>query len=225
MRAFVFSLYITSTSEGDLLSSRGMQSISMTKVAELMGVSLHIEKPQGGLPGVIVGELGGPLYDLVKQITEVLNQTGEILVSGGYPNLGSFVLEALKEAGGSASQDLASIEVVLERVSVSQDGLGDFLENNTKYLTACESISCLTRHGCRGWSTCVNYRSSCTPQISLYFFYYSGLLLQKSAFPRPCHRNPLWFRFTASIPYSLDAGQSHLYRQCYTINVDTSGDS
>ena len=225
MRAFVFSLYITSTSEGDLLSSRGMQSISMTKVAELMGVSLHIEKPQEGLPGVIVGELGGPLYDLVKQITEVLNQTGEILVSGGYPNLGSFVLEALKEAGGSASQDLASIEVVLERVSVSQDGLGDFSENNTKYLTACESISCLTRHGCRGWSTCVNYRSSCTPQISLYFFYYSGLLLQKSTFPRPCHQNPLWFHFTASIPYSLDAGQSHLYRQCYTINVDTSGDS
>lgn len=125
MRAFVFSLYITSTSEGDLLSSRGMQSISMTKVAELMGVSLHIEKPQEGLPGVIVGELGGPLYDLVKQITEVLNQTGEILVSGGYLNLGSFVLEALKEAGGSASQDLASIEVVLERLVKAFPALQD----------------------------------------------------------------------------------------------------
>lgn len=147
MRAFVFSLYITSTSEGNLLSSRGMQSMTMTKVAELMGVSLHIERPQENIPGVVVGELGGPMYELVKQITEVLTQTGDILVSGGYPNLGSFVLEALKEAGRSASQDLASLEVILERVSVS--GMAWDVPI-TQYVTARESISYLTGHGHRG---------------------------------------------------------------------------
>jgi len=121
--------------------------MTMTKVAELMGVSLHIERPQENIPGVVVGELGGPMYELVKQITEVLTQTGDILVSGGYPNLGSFVLEALKEAGRSASQDLASLEVILERVSVS--GMAWDVPI-TQYVTARESISYLTGHGHRG---------------------------------------------------------------------------
>ncbi|KAJ3574660.1 hypothetical protein NP233_g1626 [Leucocoprinus birnbaumii] len=116
IRAFVFSLHITSSSEENLLSARGMQSTNMTKVAELMGVSLHVERPHESLPGVMVGELGGPLYNLVKQITEVLNQTGTILVSGGYPNLGSFVLEALKEGSRSAEQGSTVLETVLERL-------------------------------------------------------------------------------------------------------------
>ncbi|KAF5351830.1 hypothetical protein D9756_007403 [Leucocoprinus leucothites] len=116
IRAFVFSLYITSSSGENLLSSRGMQAINMTKVAELIGVSLHTERPHENLPGVVVGELGGPLYDLVKQVTEVMNQTGAILVSGGYPNLGSFILEALKEGGRSTNQDSGALEVVLERL-------------------------------------------------------------------------------------------------------------
>lgn len=130
IRAFVFSLYITSSSEENLLSSRGMQSIRMTKVAELMGVSLHVEKPHEKLPGVMIGELGGPLYDLVKLVTQVLNETGSILVSGGYPNLGSFVLEALREgARVQAEKDGESValEIILERVSGPLDSR-DFQE-------------------------------------------------------------------------------------------------
>ncbi|KXN93403.1 hypothetical protein AN958_00329 [Leucoagaricus sp. SymC.cos] len=121
IRAFVFSLYITSSSEENLLSSRGMKAISMTKVAELMGISLHTEIPHESLPGVMVGELGGPLYDLVNLVTGVLNETGTILVSGGYPNLGGFVLEALKEGGRRASHgsEHSSLEVVLERLVIA----------------------------------------------------------------------------------------------------------
>jgi hypothetical protein len=122
IRAFVFSLYITSSSDENLLSSQGMLSIRMTKVAELMGVSLHTEKPHENLPGVIVGELGGPLYDLVKLVTEVLNETGAILHSGGYQNLGSFVLEALKEGARvqeSQKSATAGLEISLERVSAA----------------------------------------------------------------------------------------------------------
>ncbi len=93
----------------------------MTKVAELTGINLHIEKPHPKIPGIVIGELGGPLYDLVQLITQVLNETGLILVSGGYLNLGSFVLEALKE--GESAQvhrgtGSTALETVLERVSV-----------------------------------------------------------------------------------------------------------
>lgn len=119
IRAFVFSLFITSTSEENLLSSRGMQSISVTKVAELMGVNLHVERPHESIPGVIIGELGGPLHELAKLITQVLNETGSILTDGNYPNLGSFVLEALKEGarhGNEGTNQTNSMEIALERL-------------------------------------------------------------------------------------------------------------
>jgi hypothetical protein len=123
VRAFVFSLFISSSSGDDLLSSSGMQSISVAKVAELMGVNIHIERAHETLPGVTIGELGGPLYELTILITAVLNETGAILVNGGYTNLGSFVLEALKEGvRAQANQNAtSSLEVVLARVSDYRD--------------------------------------------------------------------------------------------------------
>ncbi len=114
MRALVLSLYLGSTTgEDDLLSAKGMQKISLAMVAELLRVDVHVERPHETLPGVTVGELGGPLYELVKLITDVLNETGRLLVEYGYPNLGSFVLAALEE--GKKAGD-AQFEVVLERV-------------------------------------------------------------------------------------------------------------
>ncbi|KAF9451282.1 hypothetical protein P691DRAFT_724443 [Macrolepiota fuliginosa MF-IS2] len=116
IRAFIFALYITSSSEDNLLSSRGMQAISLTKVAELMGVNLHVERPHKDIPGVVIGELGGPLYDLVGLVTQTLNETGSILVSGGYLNLGSFVLEALKE--GERVQARGGVESIALEILV-----------------------------------------------------------------------------------------------------------
>lgn len=114
MRALVLSLYLGSaTGEGDLLSAKGMQKISLVMVAELLRIDLHVERPHGTLPGVIMGELGGPLYELVKLITDVLNETGWLLVEYGYPNLGTFVLAALEEGKKAGDGEL---EVVLERV-------------------------------------------------------------------------------------------------------------
>ncbi|KAJ7124914.1 hypothetical protein C8R44DRAFT_781783 [Mycena epipterygia] len=119
MKAFVFSLYITSSTDGDdLLSARGMQNISEGRVAELMRVSVHTEKPHETLAHVTVGELRGPMYDFVKLVTRVLNETGEILVNTGYPDLGMFVLEALKD-GRKARSDTnhhADVEFILERL-------------------------------------------------------------------------------------------------------------
>ena len=126
IRAFVFSLYISSSvgDEGDLLSARGMQAIEVGKVADLMGVAgkIHIDKPHGSLPGVTVGELGGPVWEVVEMVTRVLRETGDFLVNSGYQDLGAFVLEALKEGEKARrrnddSQENPECDVILERVS------------------------------------------------------------------------------------------------------------
>ncbi|KAF8972935.1 hypothetical protein BDZ97DRAFT_1900797 [Flammula alnicola] len=132
IRALAFSLYITSTSEGDLLSAKGLRSINTSKIAEFMGISLHVERPHETIPGVVVGELGGPLYELVTLIASVLNETGEILENAGYINLGGFVVEALQEAGKvqNTSGSGAALEVVLEKLIRAFPGFRDMSEVN-----------------------------------------------------------------------------------------------
>jgi len=121
IRAFVFSLYLSSSvGNDDLFSAKGMQAIDDAKVAELMRVNVHVERPHETIPGVTVGELGGPMHELVKLIVGTLNEAGEALDNMGYPDLGSFVVEALKE-GEKARSDSnvdAQIDVLLERVSL-----------------------------------------------------------------------------------------------------------
>ena len=125
IRAFIFSLYITSSIDGDdnLLSASGMKKITEGRVADLFGVAdkIHTERPHSEIPGVTVGELGGPIWELVQLITKVMKETGTILVDGGYHDLGSFVLEALKE-GEKAKTGSNGInpecEVIVERVGV-----------------------------------------------------------------------------------------------------------
>ncbi|KAI0093332.1 hypothetical protein BDY19DRAFT_923303 [Irpex rosettiformis] len=123
IRAFIFSLYITSSigTEDDLLSARGMQKITEGQVADFMGVAgkIHIERPHPDIPGVKVGELGGPVWELVQLVTKVMKETGIILANGGYHDLGSFVLEALKE--GEKAKEKADVinpecEVAVERL-------------------------------------------------------------------------------------------------------------
>jgi hypothetical protein len=117
IRLLMISLFLTSSTgdEGDLLSAYGMQQIQEPMVADLMGVSVHVEKSHESIPGVIVGELGGPMHELVKLITMTMNETGSVLVKSGYPDLGSFVLEALQE-GESESTINTALDSVLERV-------------------------------------------------------------------------------------------------------------
>jgi hypothetical protein len=125
IRAFVFSLYISSSvgAEDDLLSAKGMQAITEGKVAELMNVAdkVHVEKPHATIPGVKVGELAGPVWELVQLVTKVMNETGNVLVQGGYQDLGAFVLEALKEGDKVRTKDDAGnanpeCDVIVERV-------------------------------------------------------------------------------------------------------------
>ena len=113
IKMLVMALYLSSTVEVDYMSVRGMVALDQQKVADLMGVlkHIHVEAPHKTLPGVVVGELGGPIFELVRLITRILNETGEALQGGGYPNLGTFLLEALEKAKGDP-------DVVLQQVRV-----------------------------------------------------------------------------------------------------------
>ncbi|KAG8882172.1 hypothetical protein FRB98_003894 [Tulasnella sp. 332] len=101
IRALVLSLYLTSSEEpgpSNLLSAQGMTKITREQIAGLMNVSLHVEAPHPTMPAVTIGQLGGPLLEFVELITSTLQSTGNILVNNGYPDLGSFVMEALEDA-------------------------------------------------------------------------------------------------------------------------------
>lgn len=112
IRVLVMSMYLTSNSSEDLLSAKGMQSISAATIAEMLNIDLHTEVQHPSHPGIVVGKLGGPLYDFVELIQKTLNSTGVRLTEGGYPSLGMFVAECLKEGGRSETP----VEVVLERI-------------------------------------------------------------------------------------------------------------
>ncbi|KDQ57715.1 hypothetical protein JAAARDRAFT_35401 [Jaapia argillacea MUCL 33604] len=132
IRALLFSMFLgSSTGSGDFLSGEGMKAITDQKVSELMGLSVHTEKPHETIIGITVGELGGPAYELVKLVTKTLNETGNVLVDGGYKDLGCFVLEALKEGEKVKIQKGtpdADVEVVLERLVRAFPGFRDMGE-------------------------------------------------------------------------------------------------
>lgn len=96
-----------------------MQTLNEAKIAELLGVSLHTEQQHEHIHGLTIGQVGGPGWELVQLLKTLLDETGKVLVDGGYPNMGSFVAEALKEGARAANEkgdpEIAA-DVVLERV-------------------------------------------------------------------------------------------------------------
>lgn len=121
IRAFVFSLYLSSSSsEGDdLLSARGMQNITRERVAEHMQLSIHEEKPHPTMPAITVGGIGGPHLNFVELVTRVLQETGGVLRETGYPNLGTFIARALvdaERAGRSSGATSPDPDVVVQHL-------------------------------------------------------------------------------------------------------------
>lgn len=126
IRALVFSMYISSEAEGEYLSAHGMKNIEAGKVAEFMGIEgkVHQERPHDTIPGLMVGELTGPIWELVQLVTSVMNETGDILVRGGYINLGAFVAESFKESDHATKRLTNEVidnrsDYILERVGFS----------------------------------------------------------------------------------------------------------
>jgi hypothetical protein len=114
IRYLVIAMYIDSTTgAGDLLSAKGMSSVDEQKISNLLNVSIHEEKPHESIPGVTVGQLGGPIYELVLLIKRVFNETGTILVQNGYPDLGSFVKQSFEEGAKDPGN---ACSIIVERV-------------------------------------------------------------------------------------------------------------
>ncbi len=139
IRALVFTMYISSQAEGNYLSAQGMKTIQETKVANLMGVGhkLHQEKEHPAIPGVMIGELGGPIWELVQLVTHVLNETGGLLLKAGYPNLGAFVAESFTESdrhkgGASKGVDTRS-DVIIEQVCSSHSQVTHMHSTNVPF--------------------------------------------------------------------------------------------
>ena len=100
-----------------------MQTLSEAKIAELLGVNLHTERQHEHIHGLTIGQVGGPGWELVQLLKTLLDDTGKVLVNGGYPNLGSFVAEALKEGArmeNEKADPAVAADLVLERVSCRQ---------------------------------------------------------------------------------------------------------
>ncbi|KAG8837882.1 hypothetical protein FRC18_007465 [Serendipita sp. 400] len=117
IRVLLFGMYLSHDDEG-LMSAKGLKNISKAKVAELMNLTnyIHLERPHPSIPGLTIGELGGPLYELVDLVTGVLNQTGEILVNAGYSDLGEFVIAALRKGQKDEQPGVSDAEVVLDEI-------------------------------------------------------------------------------------------------------------
>lgn len=125
IRLLLMGMYIDG--ESGSMSARGWTRLTDVQIASLMNISLHQERPHESIPGLVVGERGGPLSELVGLITQTLRETGEVLVEGGYEDLGAFVVEALEEAkkAGESQGTGPSADVVLERLVKAIPGFQD----------------------------------------------------------------------------------------------------
>jgi hypothetical protein len=148
IRALVFGLHVSSADGPDLLSAKGLKEINEAKVAELMNINIHVERPHDSIPGVTIGERGGPGYDVVRLVTSTMNSTGQVLVDGGYPDMGAFVIEALQEGerARKSSGTEAELSIIVERVRSRLHPTQRSLMLRI-ILTACPCLSHSTRHG------------------------------------------------------------------------------
>jgi len=104
-----------------------MRAITYEQVAELMQLPTHVERPHPTIPGVTVGERGGPLLELIELVAKTMNQAGSILVKEGYKDLGSFVAKALEDAkeAGDAKGQAPDAGVLVERLVQTIPGFRD----------------------------------------------------------------------------------------------------
>lgn len=194
----MFGLYLTSsTGHGNLLTAKGMQTITEHQIADLMSVNLHVEKAHREIPGLVVGKLGGPIFDLVKLIVTTLRETGEILESIGDPDLGSFMMRSFKEASAVKSADPnASVDVILSKVSHRGLEFSTVIHHRSQIAGAFPAF--------RDMAVVNGQRRYTFPsrEASLILSVDSRLLFQEGLVSYPCHCYPIWIFREASFSTS-----------------------
>ncbi|KDN37653.1 hypothetical protein K437DRAFT_259708 [Tilletiaria anomala UBC 951] len=125
----LFGLYIGSADDGGTgkLSAHGLASLTEDDVAGIWGVSLLEERPHESMPAVVVGKRGGAMLEVVQLVVKLCRETGNILLQGGYPDLGAFALEALKEGERIEKQkgEATGVDTVVDKLVRGIPGFAD----------------------------------------------------------------------------------------------------
>jgi hypothetical protein len=93
IRALVLSFHISQTD----LSARGLSGMTAHDIASLAQIPVSEDTPHPTIQGLQIGQ-PTKLVRMAEEIARVLRETGDILVKGGYQNLGTFVIECAKRA-------------------------------------------------------------------------------------------------------------------------------
>ena len=93
IRALVLSFHISQTD----LSAWGLSALTTHDIAGLAQLPVSEEVPHPTIQGLNIGQRT-QLAKMAEEIARVLRETGELLVKGGYQNLGAFVIECAKRA-------------------------------------------------------------------------------------------------------------------------------
>lgn len=109
IRRFVMSCYLAQV-QGELenpLSASGMAHLSEHITAEFLRLPLMSEKDHPTLP-MKIGEPDKEAKEIVQLVTGVMNETGEILLKLGKPNLGAWVVDTLNQTKELTAEQRAS---------------------------------------------------------------------------------------------------------------------
>jgi len=93
IRTLIISFHISQTD----LSAKGLEIINVDTIANMAQLPLTEEVDHPSLDGVQIGQRT-KLARMVEEIVRVLNSTGEILRTGGYQSLGTFVIDCGKNS-------------------------------------------------------------------------------------------------------------------------------
>ncbi|GAK66481.1 uncharacterized protein PAN0_013c4703 [Moesziomyces antarcticus] len=80
------------------LTAKGMRTMTEAKIVELLGVSVHEERPHDSLPGVTVGIKGGEMNDAVQLILTAMQNVGRKLTDLGVDSMGAYLEGLMAEA-------------------------------------------------------------------------------------------------------------------------------
>lgn len=131
----MIGLYIAGSGEAEdrvvasqALTAKGMRDLTEAKLVELLGVSVHEEKPHESLPGVTVGVRGGEMLDAVQLVLKTVQNVGKTLIAKNYASLGAFLVHLMKQAKDNNLDDTAATDFMVYQIAST---LPEFCDTHT----------------------------------------------------------------------------------------------
>ncbi|KAF8295786.1 hypothetical protein DL93DRAFT_2103185 [Clavulina sp. PMI_390] len=126
IRSLVFSLYLSSSSaslsSSSELSPKWLSTATPPSLAQHMRLSIVTERPHPTLPGITVGEQGGPVLGFVLDVAGRVNRAGSWLVSKGYKSIGEWIKEGVSTCGGDVDKFVQWVTAIQGSKVLGDDG-------------------------------------------------------------------------------------------------------